>query len=443
MKIKRFSPKQKRVMSWWGPRSADRRYDAIICDGAVRSGKTLCMGLSFVCWAMTSFRNQQFAFCGKSVVSLRRNLMQELTPMLKEMGFQCREKRSENLLVISRGGRDNRFYLMGGKDEGSAAFIQGVTLAGVLLDEAALMPRSFVEQAIARCSVQGSRLWFNCNPEGPNHWFYQEWILRSEQRNALYLHFTMEDNPSLSPKIRQRYRSSYSGAFYRRFILGEWTAAKGLIYDFFDPGRDARPVPEGELEEYVISVDYGTANPCSFGLWGLSEGVWYRVKEYYYASRQTGVQLTDQEYAAELVKLAGRHQIRCVVADPSAASFITALRQEGYRVVKANNDVLSGIRITADLLKRGRIAICDTCGDCLREITLYRWSEETNGRDTPHKDHDHAMDDMRYFAVTMAAREESEGVFCSVVRRPAGRRSAELLPPRGERQAKELSNETF
>lgn len=443
MKIKRFSPKQKRVMSWWGPRSADRRYDAIICDGAVRSGKTLCMGLSFVCWAMTSFRNQQFAFCGKSVVSLRRNLMQELTPMLKEMGFQCREKRSENLLVISRGGRDNRFYLMGGKDEGSAAFIQGVTLAGVLLDEAALMPRSFVEQAIARCSVQGSRLWFNCNPEGPNHWFYQEWILRSEQRNALYLHFTMEDNPSLSPKIRQRYRSSYSGAFYRRFILGEWTAAKGLIYDFFDPGRDARPVPEGELEEYVISVDYGTANPCSFGLWGLSEGVWYRVKEYYYASRQTGVQLTDQEYAAELVKLAGRHQIRCVVADPSAASFITALRQEGYRVVKANNDVLSGIRITADLLKRGRIVICDTCGDCLREITLYRWSEETNGRDTPHKDHDHAMDDMRYFAVTMAAREESEGVFCSVVRRPVGRRSAELLPPRGERQAKELSNETF
>ena len=168
MKIKRFSPKQKRVMSWWGPKSPDRRYDAIICDGAVRSGKTLCMGLSFVCWAMASFREQQFAFCGKSVVSLRRNLLQELTPTLKELGFRCREKRSENLLVISKGGRENRFYLMGGKDEGSAAVIQGVTLAGVLLDEAALMPRSFVEQAIARCSVQGSRLWFNCNPEGLN-----------------------------------------------------------------------------------------------------------------------------------------------------------------------------------------------------------------------------------------------------------------------------------
>ena len=342
MKIKKFSPKQKRVMCWWGPRSADRHYDAIICDGAVRSGKTLCMGLSFVCWAMASFRGAQFAFCGKSVVSLRRNLLQELTPTLEELGFRCRERRSENLVIIGRSGRENRFYLMGGKDEGSAAFIQGVTLAGVLLDEAALMPRSFVEQAIARCSVQGSRLWFNCNPEGPQHWFYQEWILKRETRNALYLHFTMEDNPSLSQRIRQRYRSSYSGAFYRRFILGEWTAAKGLVYDFFDPARDAVPRPEGQMEQYVISVDYGTANPCSFGLWGLREGVWYRMEEYYYASRKTGVQLTDQEYVRALQALADGREIRSVVADPSAASFITALRQAGYHVVKANNDVLSG-----------------------------------------------------------------------------------------------------
>ena len=417
MKIKRFSPKQKQVMGWWGPKSENRHYDAIICDGAVRSGKTLCMGLSFVCWATACFSGQQFAFCGKSVVSLRRNLVQELTPLLRELGFQCREKRSENLLVIRRGSRENRFYLMGGKDEGSAAFIQGVTLAGVLLDEVALMPRSFVEQAVARCSVAGSRLWFNCNPEGLHHWFYQEWILKAWEKHALYLHFTMEDNPSLSPRIRQRYRASYSGAFYRRFILGEWTAAKGLVYDFFDPRRDARPAPEGELEEYVISVDYGTANPCSFGLWGRREGVWYRVKEYYYASRRTGVQLTDQEYAAELARLAGSHRLRCVVADPSAASFITALRQVGYCVIKANNDVLSGIRVTADLLKRGRIVICESCGDCLREMALYRWSEENTGRDAPHKDNDHAMDDMRYFAATVAAGEELAGAFCAVARR--------------------------
>lgn len=398
-------------MSWWGPKSPDRRYDAIICDGAVRSGKTLCMGLSFVCWAMSRFQGQQFAFCGKSVVSLRRNLVGELLPLLEELGFHCREKRSENLVTIRKGRRENRFYLMGGKDEGSAAFIQGVTLAGVLLDEAALMPRSFVEQAIARCSVAESRLWFNCNPEGPQHWFYQEWILKAEERNALYLHFTMEDNPSLSPRIIRRYRSHYSGAFYRRFILGEWTAARGLVYDFFDPARDARPKPEGEMEAYVISADYGTANPCSFGLWGLRKGVWYRMEEYYYASRHTGVQKTDQEYVAELGRLAAGRPIRQVVADPSAASFITALRQAGYRVIKANNDVLSGIRITASLLKQGRIVICEGCEDCLREMALYRWCEDGSGRDAPRKENDHAMDDMRYFAATVVSPQEGGGAF--------------------------------
>ena len=420
MKIKRFSSKQRRVMGWWGPGSPDRRYDAIICDGAVRSGKTLCMGLSFVCWAMSQFQGEQFALCGKSVISLRRNLVGELAPLLRELGFACTERRSENLITVERQGRKNRFYLMGGKDEGSAAFIQGVTLAGVLLDEAALMPRSFVEQAIARCSVAGSRLWFNCNPEGPQHWFYQEWILKAEERNALYLHFTMEDNPSLSAKIIKRYRSSYSGAFYRRFVLGEWTAARGLVYDFFDPARDARKAPEGEMEAYVISVDYGTANPCSFGLWGLKAGVWYRMEEYYYASRRTGVQLTDQEYTAALGRLAAGRPIRQVVADPSAASFITALRQAGYHVVKANNDVLSGIRITASLLKSGRIVICEGCEDCLREMALYRWSEDGSGREAPRKEDDHAMDDMRYFAATFVEPPGGgDGFFVESVERRA------------------------
>jgi PBSX family phage terminase large subunit len=257
--------------------------------------------------------------------------------------------------------------------------------------------------------------------EGTHHWFYLEWILNAQQHNALHLHFTMEDNPSLTEQVRQRYRSSYSGTFYRRFILGEWTAAKGLVYDFFDPARDAPAPPEGELEDYVISVDYGTANPCSFGLWGLRGGVWYRVEEYYYASRRTGVQLTDQEYTAALRCLAGEHAIRCIVADPSAASFIAALRQEGYHVVKADNEVLSGIRITADLLKSGRIVICNGCKDCLREIALYRWNEDDTGRDAPRKENDHAMDDMRYFAVTIAAQANigCENPFCSVARKPS------------------------
>ena len=403
----RFSPKQRQVLAWWCRRE---HWEAIICDGAVRSGKTFSMGLSFFLWAMARFDGQQFGLCGKTIVSLRRNLLAELVPYLRKCGMSVREKRSENSMVVEFAGHENRFLLFGGWDESSAALIQGSTLAGVLLDEAALMPRSFVEQACARCSVPGSRLWFNCNPEGPQHWFYQEWILKAEQRKALYLHFTMEDNPALTPRIRARYRNAYSGVFYRRFVLGEWTAAQGLVYDFFDPGRDAVPVPEGTFAEWRVSADYGTVNPASFGLWGRQGDTWYRVAEYYYDSRKAGRQKTDAEYVEDLRGLLAGRQVSRVLVDPSAASFIEALRQAGFPVARANNDVADGIRVTADLLKAGRIVICQPCRDCLREMGLYCW-DQRGDRDAPRKEHDHAMDDMRYFAVDVA--KEGSGGFAA------------------------------
>lgn len=396
-----FSEKQKTVLRWWcGP---EQRHDAIICDGAVRSGKTFCMGLSFVCWAMARFQGAAFGLCGKTTVSLRRNLVRGLVPVLEELGFRCEEKVSRSLLTVRRGGRENTFYFFGGKDEGSAALIQGVTLAGVLLDEAALMPRSFVEQACARCSVAGSRLWFNCNPEGPEHWFYKEWIQKAEARNALYLHFTMEDNPGLRPEIRERYSRMFSGAFYRRFVLGEWAAAEGRVYDFFDETY-LEDSPDG-LSRWCISCDYGTVNPASFGLWGWKDGVWYRVKEFYYDSREKKRQKTDGEYAQDLRALAGGRDIRLVVVDPSAASFIEVLRRDGLRVVKAENNVLSGIRTTAGLLREKKLVICRGCDDALREFQLYCWAEG-GGQDRVRKEHDHAMDEIRYFAATVAAGRE-------------------------------------
>ncbi|MDR1927955.1 MAG: terminase family protein, partial [Oscillospiraceae bacterium] len=183
-----------RVLHWWYPSSAWSGCDGIICDGAVRSGKTMCMSLSFVAWSFFAFRDCDFAICGKTVTSLRRTIITSLLPQLRELGFCCEEKISRNLVEISFGGMRNRFHLFGGKDEGSAALIQGMTLGGILLDEVALMPRSFVEQAVARCSLEGSKLWFNCNPEFPQHWFYTQWVQRAEEKNCLYLHFTMEDN---------------------------------------------------------------------------------------------------------------------------------------------------------------------------------------------------------------------------------------------------------
>ena len=390
----RFSPKQRRVLTWW----TSERWESILCDGAVRSGKTFCMGLSFFLWAQRRFDGRQFGVCGKTIASVRRNMLSEVVPCLRRLGMTVRERRGEHSLTVRFGGHENTFLLFGGRDESSAALIQGATLAGVLLDEAALMPQSFVEQACARCSVPGSRLWLNCNPEGPQHWLYQEWVCKARERRTLHLHFTMDDNPALTPRIRARYRRAYTGVFYRRFVLGEWTAAQGLVYDFFDPDRHARPVPEGPFREWRISVDYGTANPASFGLWGRIGEVWYRTAEYYYDSRRAGRQKTDAEYVEDLKRLAGDRTVSRVIADPSAASFITALRQAGFSVVKANNDVADGIRVTADLLRRGRLVLCRTCGDCLREMGLYCW-EDRGDRDAPRKEHDHAMDEMRYFAM--------------------------------------------
>ena len=244
MKFKDFSRPQLLALTWWSESSPYRDREAVICDGAVRSGKTLCMALGFFFWAMSRFDGQHFALCGKTITALRRNVVNVILPVLGQLGFECTEKLSRNALHVRREGRRNTFLLFGGKDEGSAALIQGVTLAGALLDETALMPRSFVEQAIARCSVSGSRLWFNCNPDGPEHWFYREWILKAEQRRALYIHFSLEDNPGLSPAVIARYARMFSGSFYERFVLGRWTAAQGLVYDFFGPEYVKPPPPE-------------------------------------------------------------------------------------------------------------------------------------------------------------------------------------------------------
>lgn len=415
MKIDRLSPKQRLTVNWWR-QPKYRGCDAVICDGAVRSGKTFALSLGFVLWASSSFSGQSFAMCGKTVTSLRRNVITPLLPLLSGLGISCREKISSSYIDISMLGHTNRFYLFGGRDEGSASLIQGITLAGVFLDEVALMPRSFVEQALARCSVSGSRMWFSCNPGSPHHWFYNEWIKKTEEKNALYIHFTMDDNPSLSPEVRERYERLYSGTFYDRFVLGRWTASEGLVYPMFDLSSH---VYSGDIQcdRYVISCDYGTVNPSSFGLWGLREGIWHRVSEYYYSAKREGMSRTDEEHYAALEELAGDRNVCRVIVDPSAASFIECIRRHGkFRTVKADNDVISGIRLVGTALKQNRIRIHESCRDIIREFGLYRWNERS-GNDAPVKENDHAMDDLRYFAADTLRNAPGDAAFAVSVAR--------------------------
>ncbi|MCD7811138.1 MAG: PBSX family phage terminase large subunit [Ruminococcus sp.] len=415
MRISSFSEKQKTAISWWS-RPAYAGYDAVICDGAVRSGKTLSMSLGFVFWASGSFSGGTFAMCGKTITSLRRNVVTPLLDMLRGIGFTCCERVSGNYVDITLLGRTNRFYLFGGKDEGSASLIQGITLSGVFLDEVALMPRSFVEQALARCSVSGSKMWFNCNPDNPSHWFYTEWIKKAEEKHALYLHFTMDDNPSLSEKLKNRYKRLYSGSFYDRFVLGKWTASEGVVYPMFSRERHTYS-GDVSCERYVISCDYGTVNPSSFGLWGFSEGKWLRIREYYYSSKREGISRTDEEHYQALEELAGTLKIEKVIVDPSAASFIECIRRhKRFRVVKARNDVITGIRNVSVALKQDKLLINESCRDIIREFSLYRWNEKSAG-DFPIKENDHAMDDMRYFVSEMLADNEADEFFAVSVAR--------------------------
>ena len=415
MKFKPFSAKQLKTLNWWCVGSKDCGKNGLICDGAVRSGKTLCMSLSFIFWAFYSFSDTSFALCGKTISSLRRNVVTPIIPMLTSLGFTVEEKLSRNVIEIKMNGVENRFYLFGGRDESSASLIQGMTLGGVLFDEVALMPRSFVEQALARCSLEGSKFWFNCNPEHPFHWFYNEWIKKTDEKNMLYLHFTMQDNPSLSSEIRCRYEKLYTGAFYERFIEGKWVAADGLVYPMFSTTKN---VKDGkDFSQYYLSCDYGTVNPFSLGLWGKGSDGWYRIDEYYHSSRDRGVQLTDEEYYEKLKELCADRKITALIIDPSAASFIqTVKRHNEITVIKADNDVLAGINRVCSALKNQEIFISPKCTDSIREFTIYRWDNDIK-RDAPKKENDHAMDDIRYFVSTVLNSDKEDYSFSIAVER--------------------------
>ncbi len=393
MRIRQLSKKQREIFKFIF--SDDY---ALICDGAVRSGKTTIMIAAFVIWAMESYDRTNFGICGKTVQSAERNVLKPLQE-LEDLPYTMSYKVSTRVLEVRCGPKVNWFYLFGGKDESSYMLIQGITLAGVFFDEVALMPKSFVEQALSRSiSFDKPKYFFNCNPESPQHYFYKEWI-ETPRDNTTHIHFLLEDNPILTEAMIQRTKNMYSGVFYDRYILGRWVLAEGLVYPMFDTGCIVDDIPK--QGEYYISIDYGTLNPFSAGLWCVEGEKATRIREYYWSGRDTNQQKTDEEYYAELERLAGNLEIEQVIIDPSAASMIEVIRRHGrFSVRKAVNDVLPGIMTTARFLQSGKIKIHRSCKDAIREFGLYRWDEKAT-EDKPVKEADHAMDDTRYMCQTV------------------------------------------
>lgn len=397
-----FSKKQKQVLSWWeNPKYKDK--EAIICDGSVRAGKTVIMSLSYIFWAMESYDEEQFGMAGKTIGSLRRNVIRPLKKMLRGRGYAVKDNRTDNILEITKNGKTNYFFLFGGKDEASQDLVQGLTAAGFFFDEVALMPQSFVNQATARLSVEGAKSWFNCNPAGPHHWFKLEWIDKLTEKHAIRIHFEMEDNPSLSAKVIDRYKRMYSGVFYDRFIRGLWVLSEGIIFDNFNKDTMVKEPPtDVTANQYYVSIDYGTQNATVFLLWARYDKQWYCVDEWYYSGRDSSRQKTDEEYSKELSEFVGDKKVN-VIVDPSAASFIAQLRKDGFNVVKAKNDVLDGIRATQVAMNKGSIYFSCKCKNLFTEFASYIWDEKATerGEDKPVKQFDHACDALRYFVYTV------------------------------------------
>lgn len=418
-KFQKFSKKQRQIFTWWLPNSPVREAGGIIADGAIRSGKTVSMSLSYTMWSMANYDGQNFIMAGKTISSFKRNVLQNLKLMLTSRGYHLIYHISgdfPNMLEVSRNGRTNYFYIFGGKDEGSQDLVQGITAAGAFFDEVALMPESFVNQATARCSVEGATWWFNCNPAGPMHWFKLEWIDKRIKKRLLYLHFTMDDNLSLSEKVKEKYRAMYAGVFYLRYIKGLWAVAEGLIYTMLTDDNlytdQERPVALKNTAMKAITVDYGTTNPCVFlEVWDDGQTIWID-QEYRWdsrseeARRSANPQRTDAQYADDMTEFMGMEpQDQCmVVVDPSAASFITELRSRGLYVKPANNEVADGIRVVGSLLAKRNIRINkDNCKGLISEMQSYVWDDKAaeRGEEKPVKQKDHGPDALRYYCYTV------------------------------------------
>lgn len=397
MIYKNFSDRQLELMFWWC-RPNTKNFDAVICDGAVRSGKTMAMTIGFVLWSAENFSNADFALCGRTLDSLKRNIIEPMKLWLEGI---VTIRQGRNFIEIPAKNGVNRYYFFSGRDSSSYKTIQGATLSGVMLDEVTLMPQSFVNQAIARCSVTGSRIWFNCNPDSPAHWFYKSWISQADGKNALRLKFSMNDNPALDEDIKNRYKRLYSGIFYERYILGNWSAADGLIYDMFDKNINIIHKTPETIGDYYVSSDYGIQNATVFLLWRKDkthENRWICLNEWYYSGRDSHRQKTVSELVNELRKWLGNVQPTTVYIDPSATALITECRRSGFAVKPAKNNVVEGIAKVSSMLAAGELTFSDKCAHTIEEFAGYSWDTSRPESDTPLKINDHCMDAVRYFA---------------------------------------------
>lgn len=388
-----LSPKQQ---DYW--MQATHRWN--IKAGATRSGKT------YLDYYIIPKRIRAVAgkdglvvILGNTRGTLQRNIIE---PLQKIWGAELvSDIKSDNTAKLF----GERCYCIGADKINQVNRIRGSSIKYCYGDEIVTWHEDVFNMLKSRLDKAYSRFDGTCNPDSPGHWFKR--FLESDA-DIYHQHYTIDDNPFLAPEFVVNLKREYAGTvFYDRFILGRWALAQGLVYPMFDAAQHVYATPPwtDDYGEYYISVDYGTLNPTSMGLWRIFDGCAYRVAEYYYSGRDSKRQLTDDEYYEALEQLAGSKVIQSVVVDPSAASFIATIRRHGrYTVRQANNVVLDGIRYTAAALNNGMINIHESCRAIIREFENYRWNDKES-KDKVIKENDHAMDELRYFVMTVLRRQ--------------------------------------
>ena len=402
-----FSKKQKKILNWWREGSPHKDDRMIVADGAIRSGKTIAMICSFLQWSTASFDDGVFIIAGRSIGALKRNVLSPMFSILRRWGWDYVYNRGDGKITIGT----NVYHTFGASNEVSQDSLQGLTACGCLADEIALFPRSFTDQMIGRCSVKGSKIFMNCNPRGAYHYFKIDFIDRAKEMQMYYLHFIMDDNLTLSQEIRDSYYRSFTGVFFKQYILGLWVSAEGAIYPMWDDDANTyvEEDPEEQYQDMIryVAIDYGTHNPMVF-LDAFFDGDQFFIRnEYYWDSSTTQVQKTDSQYADDLMDFVGEDRDLQIIIDPSAASFIAELKNRGFRIKQADNDVRDGISVVATMIQQRRIRAERNRTKMLQsEVHSYVWDEKAKlrGVEQPLKEHDHAMDALRYLVKTLINR---------------------------------------
>lgn len=379
-----LSPKQ--VLSL---KEADKRLNIWI--GAVRSGKTFSSILKFVDLLKNGPPGSAMII-GVNRDTIQRNVLLEL---YKFLGFTVPGTKTTETKLYGRN-----VYFVGAHDEGSVRRIQGSTLAFAYVDEVTCIPQPFFTMLLSRLSVKGAQLLCTGNPEGPSHWFKKNYIDREAELDLAHWHFVLDDNPSLDPAYVANLKKEYTGAWYQRMILGLWVANSGLIYDRFD-NLNIYEQPKTNPNYYIMGVDYGTSDATAAVIIAVTPNIWPQlcvVEEYYYDSRKTGMQKTDDELAQDIKEFIGWKNMRAIYVDPAAASFKLELRRMNLPVLDAKNDVIPGIRTVAKFIAGKNLAVHKSCINLIESLQSYLWDPKATdrGEDKPLHAVSHAPDALRY-----------------------------------------------